>query len=451
MSKNEFINIEMINDFSNCYNGNSHKKVLSDAVIKAGINDVSMSHTSVADMHFDFSEEIDVGKVTHQKSSGRCWMFAALNNIRYSISKALNMKDKNFELSQSYTMFWDKLEKSNLFLENIIETVGEEIDSRNVMWLLNSPMNDGGQWDMFVGLVEKYGIVPKYVMPETYHSSNSAVMNRLLNLKLRKDAKILRDLSKNGSSLEKLRAKKAEMLNDIYSILCYFLGEPPKTFVFEYRDKNNNFHREIELTPVEFYHRYSGVKMNDYVSIINAPTKDKPFNRTYTVKFLGSAKDGKAIHYLNLEIDKLRELAIAQLESGEPVWFGCDVGKMSNRDLGIMDTDLFNYEEVLDTDLQMSKGDRLIYGESVLTHAMVFTGVNLVDGKPNRWKVQNSWGEEPGQKGFFIMSDKWFGEFNYEVVINKKYLSDELLKAYEQKPIVLNPWDPMGSLANSCY
>lgn len=447
MDKNEVIRSEMIDNFSNFYNENSYNKILSDAIIKNGINDVSMSHESVANMHFDFSEEIDVGKVTHQKSSGRCWMFAALNNIRYSISKSLNMKDKNFELSQSYTMFWDKLEKSNLFLENIIETREEEVDSRNVMWLLNSPTNDGGQWDMFVGLVEKYGIVPKYVMPETFHSSNSSKMNGIINLKLRQDAKILRDAAKKGSSLEDLRAKKAEMLKDIYSILCHFLGEPPKKFDFEYRDKDDNFHREANLTPVEFYHKYSSVKMEDYVSIINAPTEDKPFNRTYTVKFLGSVKGGKEIHYLNLEIDKLRELSIAQLSDGEPVWFGCDVGKMSNRDLGIMDTELFNYEEVLDTDLEMSKGDRLVYGESVLTHAMVFTGVNLVDGKPNRWKVQNSWGEGPGQKGFFIMSDKWFGEFNYEVVINKKYLSSELLKAYEQEPIVLNPWDPMGSLA----
>lgn len=447
MDKNEVIRSEMIDNFSNSYNKNSYNKILSDAIIKSGVNDVSMSHESVANMHFDFSEEIDVGKVTHQKSSGRCWMFAALNNIRYSISKSLNMKDKNFELSQSYTMFWDKLEKSNLFLENIIETREEEVDSRNVMWLLNSPTNDGGQWDMFVGIVEKYGIVPKYAMPETFHSSNSSKMNEILNLKLRQDAKTLRNAAKEGSSLEDLRAKKTEMLKDVYSILCHFLGEPPKKFDFEYRDKDDNFHREANLTPVEFYHKYSGVKMEDYVSIINAPTEDKPFNRTYTVKFLGSVKGGKEIHYLNLEIDKLRELSIAQLRDGEPVWFGCDVGKMSNGDLGIMDTELFNYEEVLDTDLEMSKGDRLVYGESVLTHAMVFTGVNLADGKPNRWKVQNSWGEEPGQKGFFIMSDKWFGEFNYEVVINKKYLSSDLLKAYEQEPIVLEPWDPMGSLA----
>ncbi len=447
MAKNEFIKNEMIANFSDKYNKNPHNKILSNAIIKNGINDVSMSHESVADMHFDFSEEIDVGKVTHQKSSGRCWMFAALNNIRYNISKTLNMKDKNFELSQSYPMFWDKLEKSNLFLENIIETREEKIDSRNVMWLLNSPIDDGGQWDMFVGLVEKYGIVPKYVMPETYHSSNSMLMNRVLNFKLRQDAKILRDIAEKGSSLKDLRAKKTEMLEEIYSILSHFLGEPPKTFDFEYRDKDDNFHREIGLTPLEFYRKYSGVNMQDYVSIINAPTKDKPFNRTYTVRFLGNVKDGKQIYYLNLEIDKLKELSIAQLSDGEPVWFGCDVGKMSERDLGIMDTELFNYEEVLDTNLHMSKGDRLDYGESMLTHAMVFTGVNLAHGKSNRWKVQNSWGEEPGQKGFFIMSDKWFEEFNYEVVINKKYLSKELLEAYEQKPIVLDPWDPMGSLA----
>jgi len=374
-------------------------------------------------------------------------MFAALNNIRYSISKKLNIKNHDFELSQSYTMFWDKLEKSNYFLENIIETRDLKLDSRKVMWLLSNPTNDGGQWDMFTGIIEKYGIVPKYMMPESYSSSNSKVLNKILNLKLRDYASILRKMSRNGADLPELRDTKENMVEEIYSVLSHFLGEPPRAFDFEYRNKDGEFYRDENITPVEFYNKYSGVKMKDYVSIINAPTDDKPFHQTYTVEFLGNVVEGQKIHYLNLDINKLKELSIAQLKDGEPVWFGCDVGQWSDREQGIMDTELYNYEDVLNVEFSLDKGERLKYGESVLTHAMVFTGVNLYNDRPDRWKVQNSWGEDAGQDGFFVMSDNWFEEFNYEVVINKKYLSEQLLKDYKKEPVQLAPWDPMGSLA----
>ena len=438
---------ESIKRYAQNFHEDRTKKVIADAVIKNGLNDVAMNYESIANMHYNFSEEIDVGKVTNQKKSGRCWMFAALNNIRYSISDKLNIKNHDFELSQSYTMFWDKLEKANYFLENIIETKDMELDSRKVMWLLSNPTNDGGQWDMFTGIIEKYGIVPKYIMPESYSSSNSAVMNKILNLKLRDNAKILRKNYKRGVSFSELRDKKENMIDEIYSILSYFLGNPPQSFDFEYRNNDNEFYRDGNISPQEFYQKYSEVKMKDYVSIINAPTGDKPFHQTYTVEFLGNVVDGQQIHYLNLDIEKLKELSIAQIKDGEPVWFGCDVGQMSDRDLGIMDTELYNYEDILNTDFTLDKGERLQYGESVLTHAMVFTGVNLCNGNPRRWKVQNSWGEEAGNKGFFVMSDNWFEEFNYEVVINKKYLSKELLQDYQKEAVLLKPWDPMGSLA----
>lgn len=437
-----------LEDFSAYFKKRENSEIIANAVIKNGINDTALNNESVKKMHYDFSEEIDVGKVTNQKKSGRCWMFAALNNIRFSISKDLNIKDHNFELSQSYTMFWDKLEKANYFLENIISTVELELDSRRVMWLLNEPTNDGGQWDMFTALIEKYGIIPKYVMPETYHSSNSRYMNKILSLKLRDLAKTLRNDFKLGADKESLREEKEAMLGEIYAVLAYFLGEPPQEFDFEYKDKDGKFYRDSGLTPKEFYNKYSKVKMTDYVSIINAPTKDKPFDQTYTVEFLGNVKEGQQIHYLNLPIEKLINYSTAQLKNGEPVWFGCDVGQWSDRDLGIMDTELFNYEKVLDTKFSLDKGERLQYGESILTHAMVFTGVNLDDqDQTERWKVQNSWGEKVGDDGFFIMSNDWFKEFNYEVVIHKKYLSESDLKSYQKDPVVLKPWDPMGSLA----
>ncbi len=437
-----------LEEFSTYFKKRENSKIIANSVIKNGINDTALNNESVKKMHYDFSEEIDVGKVTNQEKSGRCWMFAALNNIRYSISKDLNIKDHDFELSEAYTMFWDKLEKANYFLENIISTVELELDSRRVMWLLNEPTNDGGQWDMFTALIEKYGIVPKYVMPESYHSSNSRYMNKILSLKLRDLAKSLRKDFKLGADKESLREEKEAMLAEIYSILAYFLGEPPQEFDFEYKDKDGKFYRDSGLNPKEFYNKYSKVKMTDYVSIINAPTDDKPFDQTYTVEFLGNVKEGQQIHYLNLPIEKLIDYSSAQLKDGEPVWFGCDVGQWSDRDLGIMDTELFNYEELLDTKFSLNKGQRLQYGESILTHAMVFTGVNINDqDQVERWKVQNSWGEKVGEDGFFIMSNDWFKEFNYEVVINKKYLSEADLKSYQKDPVVLKPWDPMGSLA----
>jgi bleomycin hydrolase len=433
--------------FQKKFKQRKNNDIIANAVIKNGINNTALNNNSIKNMHYDFSVEIDVGRVTNQKKSGRCWMFAALNNIRYSISKDLEIKDHDFELSQAYTMFWDKLEKANYFLENIIATAELDLDSRRVMWLLNEPTNDGGQWDMFTALIEKYGIVPKYVMPESYHSSNSRYMNKILSLKLRDLAHTLRKDYKLGADKESLREEKETMLAEIYSILAYFLGEPAQKFDFEYRNKNGEFYRDTDLTPQKFYHKYSKVKMTDYVSIINAPTSDKPFDQTYTVEFLGNVKEGPQIHYLNLPIDKLIDYSKEQLKDGDPVWFGCDVGQWSDRDLGIMDTKLFNYAEVLDTKFSLDKGQRLQYGESILTHAMAFTGVNLKNEEPLSWKVQNSWGEKVGDDGFFIMSNDWFKEFNYEVVINKKYLSESDLESYQKDPVVLEPWDPMGSLA----
>ena len=443
----QIIDQPKLNKFKKKFKARENSEIIANAVIKNGINDTALNNESVKKMHYDFSEEIDVGKVTNQEKSGRCWMFAALNNIRYSISKDLEIKDHDFELSQAYTMFWDKLEKANYFLENIISTVELDLDSRRVMWLLNEPTNDGGQWDMFTALIEKYGIVPKYVMPESYHSSNSRYMNKILSLKLRDLAQTLREDFKLGADKESLREEKEDMLAEIYSILAYFLGEPPQKFDFEYRNKDGEFYRDSELTAQEFYNKYSKVKMTDYVSIINAPTDDKPFDQTYTVEFLGNVKEGQQIHYLNLPIEKLIVYTKEQLKDGEPVWFGCDVGQWSDRDLGIMDTKLFNYGDVLDTKFSLDKGQRLQYGESILTHAMAFTGVNLKDEEPLSWKVQNSWGEKVGEDGFFIMSNDWFNEFNYEVVINKKYLAEADLKSYQKDPVVLKPWDPMGSLA----
>lgn len=420
-------------------------RVRMNAIAKNGINSVATNRQALIDMQFTFSTEIETGPVTNQKQSGRCWMFAGLNTIRHDMAKKNNMKP--FELSQSYQMFWDKFEKANYFLERVIDTCGEETDSRVVQWLLQAPLNDGGQWDMFVNLVDKYGVVPQYVMPETFHSSSSRDMNQLLTQKLRGHAATLRRAHQEGSDAEALRAKKEEMLGEFYRMLCYFVGTPPTTFDFEYRDKEDEFHRDAALTPQAFYSKYAGSDLHDYISVINAPTADKPFNKSYTVQYLGNVEGGRIVRYLNVDIETFKELALAQLNDNQPVWFGCDVGKMMYGDGGILDTAVYDYEGALGVEFEMTKAERLDYGESLMTHAMVFTGVNVVDGKSNRWKVENSWGKDRGNEGFFVMSDNWFNEYMYQIVVNRKYLSSALAEVAKEDPIVLKPWDPMGSLA----
>ncbi len=422
------------------------QRTLANAVRKNGVAAVALNQDRVWSMQHTFSHMVKGGPITNQKQSGRCWMFAGLNTLRIPVMQQLGLEE--FELSQAYQMFWDKFEKANYFLESILETLSEPLDGRLVAWLLAAPLNDGGQWDMFVNLVEKYGVVPKWVMPESFHASQSRGMNSLLTAKLREDAARLRSLNQQGTGLDGLRQEKERMLSEFYVALVTFLGEPPERFDFEYRDKDDAFHREEGLTPVEFFRRHVGMDLGDYVSVINAPTADKPYGRTFTVRYLGNVKGGRNVLYLNVEPEALRQVAMAQLMDGEAVWFGCDVGKMQDRESGIMAADLYDYQSVVGMPLAMTKAERLDYGESLMTHAMVFTGVNVVDGRPNRWRVENSWGTENGQKGYFVMDDAWFDAYMYQVVVRRSHLPEELQAALSQNPIELPPWDPMGSLAD---
>lgn len=436
------ITYDMLEKFSKAYNSDPKNAVAKRAVMKNGINAAAENAQEVIDNPMLFSIEIESGKITNQKASGRCWLFAALNCMRFQVMQKLNLE--TFELSQNYQMFWDKLEKANYFLESIIKTAGEDVDSRLVKHLLASPEGDGGQWDMYCAIADKYGCVPKSVMPETFQSSSTGVMVKLITLKLREDAMLLRAAIAEGKDVSEM---KEAMLSEIYGILVTCLGEPPKSFTFEYRDKDKQFHRDENLTPKAFYDKYVGLALKDYVSIINAPTADKPYYKTFTVDYLGNVVGGREVKYLNLPADDMRQLAIKQLSDGEPVWFGCDVGQMLMRDYGLMGMNTYKYEELLGVKFGLDKAARLDYSESVMTHAMVFLGVNLVDGKPNRWKVENSWGDKAGQDGYYIMSDEWFGEYNYQIVVNRKYLTEEQNKMFDQEPILLKPWDPMGSLA----
>ncbi|MEG0287040.1 MAG: C1 family peptidase [Vagococcus sp.] len=440
------ISFSQIKSFNDDFYSKSNHLISQRAVMKNGILASSENQQSTIDNNPVFSIDLDTGKVANQKQSGRCWMFAALNTFRHHIENTFNIKD--FELSQNFTFFWDKFEKANYFYENILATANEELSSRKVAFLLQTPQQDGGQWDMLVAIIQKYGIVPKTVMPETFSSSQSRDLNTYLNKKLRKDAVTLRTLVEQGASDEEIQKEKENMLQEIYNLLATSLGTPPSTFDYSYVDTDGEYQLKRNLTPQLFYDEFIGRNLSEYVSIINAPTADKPYNSVYTVEMLGNVVGGKEVRHLNVDIDTFKELAINQLKMGEAVWYGCDVGQSSTRDSGIMATDIYSVEETLDIDYSMTKAERLDYGESLMTHAMVITGVDLVDNKPTKWKVENSWGDKVGKKGYFVMSDDWLNEYTYQIVVNKKYLSQELQDILEADNVTtLAPWDPMGALA----
>ncbi|BAK94272.1 C1 family peptidase [Tetragenococcus halophilus] len=436
---------ELTAKFAAEFKENDKQQVAQNAVVKNGITNSAENIVAQSNNVPVFSIDLKTGNVSNQKQSGRCWMFAALNTFRHKILDNFDLKD--FELSQNYTNFWDKYEKSNYFYENILATADQEVTSRKVAFLLETPQQDGGQWDMMVSLFNKYGVVPKAAMPESSNSSNSRDLNNYLNKKLRKDAATLRQLVADGASANDIQASREDMLQEVYNILAISLGTPPTTFAFEYRDENKEYHIDRDLTPKSFYDKYVGVDLNNYVPIINAPTDDKPYNQSYTVEMLGNVVGGKQVKYLNLDMDTFKKLAIAQLEQGESVWFGCDVGQSSNRQNGIMSLDTYDMNELFDVDFTTTKAQRLDYGESLMTHAMVLTGVDIVDDKSTKWKVENSWGDKVGDKGFFVASDAWMDEYTYQIVVRKDLLTAEQLKAYEKEPTVLAPWDPMGALA----
>lgn len=440
------IHTDMLTEFKSRFATSKEDQTIKNAVARVGFEDTAFNNEVLRRHNFVFSDETKIGKMTNQKQSGRCWMFAALNTARVDTMKQLNVD--HFEFSQNYTLFWDKLEKANYFLESILETSEEPLDSRLLAHLLTDPVQDGGQWDMFSGILQKYGAVPKSAMPETYHSSRTATLNQLLTSKLRQFAKELRNSSQAGHTVEQLHEEKEEMLYFIYSLLVKALGEVPETFTYEYRDKDGNFQRIQDITPREFFQTYVGWDLENMVSLLNAPTADKPYKRAYTVKYLGTVKEAKPVTYINAPIEALKEAAIQSIQAGEPVWFGCDVGKMSERKHGIMDSQTYVYDLVLGQDILLNKAERLDYGESLLTHAMVFVGVDLdANGKPIKWKVENSWGDAVGDKGIFSMEDAWFDEYNYQIAVNKKYIDSKWLEALDEPVIKLEPWDPMGALA----
>ena len=423
--------------------------VAKNAVTASGIRAAARRPEGVAANALGFDLEVTQGDRCNQERSGRCWMFASLNTMRYRVIKKYNLK--TFELSQAYPLFWDKLEKSNWFLQNILDTLDEPLDGRLVSFLLADPIGDGGQWDMFRSLVKKYGVVPKEAMPETACSRNTRELDRYLTRYLRGAAKRLRQSHEAGVGTDDLLAMKKQMMDEVYHLLAVCLGEPPASFSVRLRDKDQKLALSGTFTPQEFFKTAVDMDVDAYVSLISAPTADKPFGHTYTVSRLGNVWEDHGVRYLNLPPAELKRVAIAQLKDDLPVWFGCDVAQSYLQDEGIMDTAALDVDALFGFPVEgcMDKAERLDYGESLMTHAMVLEGVRLDEkGEPTLWKVENSWGKDHGRDGFDTLSDAWFDEYVYQVVVDKKYLTEEERHTYEtEEPTVLAPWDPMGSLA----
>ena len=441
------LSLDNVDGYRQSFDADASKRLVQNTVTQRDVNEIALSHKIVNESPHDFSIVLDDWSVTNQARSGRCWMFAGLNLCRVDTKDVLNVKD--FEFSQNYLMFWDKLERVNFILEAIIETADRSTDDRTVAFLLRNPLSDGGQWDMFTALVAKHGVIPKSAMKETESSANSGRMNASLNYQTRQGAKSIRDAYAEESGLVELRRIKDAVLKVVYDILCIHLGTPPTEVDWQWKDKDGEFTRSGKLTPLEFAASYLQTDIHDYVSLVHDPRESSPEGATFTVEYLGNVVDAPAIRYLNVDIQLMKDITLKMLQDGKPVWMGCDTGKQMHRDLGIWDADLFDYAAVYGTEFDLDKAARLEYHQTAMTHAMMFTGVDVVDGVPRRWRGENSWDDKVGNKGFFLMNDSWFAEYMFEIAVPKEYLPEELQKALDVEPIVLPAWDPMGSLAEN--
>lgn len=386
----------------------------------------------------------------NQRASGRCWIFATCNVLRTHVIDNYNLAADKFQFLQSYLFFYDKLEKANFFLDNIIDTVDEPLDSRLVSYLLRDPVSDGGQWDMIINLVNKYGLVPQEVFPDLANAQNLRGLNSFVVSKLREYAIILRELvSEKGKTSASVQQVKQAMMKQIYNIIAISLGTPPKPndrFVWEFIDKDHK-HKSFATTPLDFYANHVRFDALKHFSLLHDPRNE--YNKLYTVDRLNNISGGKPIEYVNLEISELKKAAIKMLQKDEPVFFGSDVSKFGDMSKGVLDADAFDYELGFGTSLKLNKEERVRVGNSAMNHAMVITGVHLdANGSPVRWKIENSWGEDAGEHGYLLMTDKWFDDYVFQVVTNKSFVDRKVYEVWKAKKYnVLPYYDPMGSLA----
>ena len=411
-------------------------KPLHAAMAKTELKELAYVPEAAAKLNGDFAIELKTRGITWQKNSGRCWLYAVMNILRERVAETCGLE--KFELSGNYLAFYDKLEKANNFLELVIENADKPLSDRMMEYVLEG-FTDGGYWDMATDLIRKYGVVPSSVMPETWQSTHTEKFMELLLSLLRKDAMKLRAAAAAGGDVQ---AEKEAMLEEVYRMECIAFGAPPQRFCFEYRGEDGVYHCDRDLTGRSFFEKYVGGTLDDYITVSNHPTRGKPMNLHYTFHYIGCMADSD-IRCLNLTSEEMEDLVLRQLRDGEPVWFGCDSGAFGDRKMGVWDPDSLDYSGLLGgVDFTMSKGDRLESHDSYATHAMIFVGVNFDEnGRPDRWKIENSWGEEAGRKGYFVCSERYFHEYVYEVIVRKKHLTDAQRALLAQPPVRIRPWE----------
>ena len=434
------LTVQELEKFSADFNKNPENKVIARSAQRSGVLEASYNDRVQSELTRVFSTELDTDNITNQKHSGRCWLFATLNVLRHEFGKKYKAKD--FTFSQAYNFFWDKIERANMFYNRILDSADMPLDSRQVKSDLDFAGADGGQFQMAAALVEKYGVVPSYAMPETFNTNDTTGFATALGDKLKKDALFLRKLKQEGKD-DEIKKTREKFLSEVYQMTAIAVGEPPKKFDLEYRDDDKKYHLEKDLTPLEFLHKYLGdVDFDDYVVLTNAP--DHEYGKLYGLPAEDNVSGSLRIKLLNVPMEYLTAASIAQLKDGEAVWFGNDVLRQMDRKTGYLDTNLYKLDDLFGVDLKMSKADRLKTGVGEVSHAMTLVGVDEDNGEVRQWKVENSWGDKSGAKGYYVMNNEWFNDYVYEVVVHKKYLTDKQKELAEGPITDLPAWDSLA-------
>ena len=470
---------EHVKTYSKHFNEQRANLLAANAAVANGVLKAATSYQGKRALPREFSVELKQGSITNQKHSGRCWMFASLNTLRYELMHKWNLDD--FEFSESYLFFWDKIEKANAYLENVLATLDEKVDSRVFESINYGPIDDGGWWQMFVNLVNKYGLVPKSAYPDSQNATDSDSFVQYINTKLREFACELREAHKNGVALEELREMKVRDLETVYRMTTIALGEPPAKFDFFARTKDDDdkkdekknenkdsekageekkddkddkpktgkderpMIREYGITPLEFAKKYVPVDVNDFVTLCNSPMERTPFNKRYQLKYSTNVAETEELEFVNVPLEVFKKAAVAQLSDGHPIWFACDCTQFSLRDSGFFDPAVVRVDQLFDVEFTFDKAKGLEYMDIPGNHAMTFTGVNLDEnGNPDRWKIENSWGKDAGEDGYYVGSADWFDRYVTEVIINKKYLDEATLAILKQESVMLEPWEPLS-------
>ncbi|HZL09965.1 MAG TPA: C1 family peptidase [Prolixibacteraceae bacterium] len=432
---------EELNQIQSGFKKDVYTKAMQNALSSNDITQLAWNRDNVGTTDQIFTYRVDVSGITDQKKSGRCWMFTSLNIFRPMVMKQFNLAE--FEFSENYLYFWDLLEKSNLFLDNMMNSASLPIDDQKVKWYLRSPVDDGGQWINFVNLAKKYGMVPKETMGETNSSENTSWMVKLINTKLREDALELRGMKAAKSDQKKLAGRKVVMLSEVYRMLALNLGEPPSEFQWRYKTKDKTISDYKTYTPQSFMAEIFGeIKLDDYVMLMNDPSR--PYWKHYEIENYRNTQEGENWHYVNLPNEVIKEFCMTSIKNNEAMYASCDVGKQLRRDVGILDVDNFDFESVYGVKFGMNKAQRIQTGESGSSHGMSLIAVDVDDQeKPVKWQFENSWGPTAGEKGYLTFTDDWFNEYMFRFVVNKKYISEKVIEIYQQKAEMLPPWDPM--------